>query len=238
MRKLLSLSMVAVLIATTSVANAEDAAVEKTKLETNAETRTPPSTIDFGRELDVSLQALAHLGRTIEDAQEEADPICIASAANILAVAESLSDGKKASLTSEQLWSEAIKLAELRKSSTELAALAKMTSGEQAKDLMERSESAKAEEQAAAKAAESGETDRDLDGDLHVIKRSHDWVRIYVDGRYLGRIGSHRSGEVHLHGAFHLEGRGQYGHYWHEDIHGHRHHYDWVLRDPHDPHHH
>ena len=70
MRKLLSLSMVAVLIATTSVANAEDAAVEKTKLETNAETRTPPSTIDFGRELDVSLQALAHLGRTIEDAQE------------------------------------------------------------------------------------------------------------------------------------------------------------------------
>ncbi|TWT51436.1 hypothetical protein Pla22_42140 [Rubripirellula amarantea] len=238
MQKLLSLSMVAVLFAMASIASADDATTQKTKLETDAETQTPPSSIDFGRELGVSLQALSHLGRSIEDAQEEADPICIASAANILAVAESLSDGKKASLTSEQLWDEAILLAEMRKSSTELAALAKMTSGEKAADLMERSESAKTGEQAAAKADEAGETSRELDGDLHVINRSHDWVRIYVDGRYLGRIGPHQSGEVHLHDAHHLVGRGQYGHYWHEDIHGHRHHYDWVLRDPHDPHHH
>ncbi|QEG41282.1 hypothetical protein [Roseimaritima ulvae] len=237
MRSLFRFTSIAVLMMVATTAIGQDATADKSKLETDAQKRTPADQVSFSSELQVPLQALAHLGKTIEEARDEADPVCIASAANILAAAESMAAGKKASVTSEQLWNEAIKLAEMRNSSAELAALAKLSSGERSTDLMERSEAAKDEEEAKKAAEEAGETDRELYGDLHVINRSHEWIRIRIDGHYRFTIGPHQTRAVHLHGAFHLEGRSRY-HYWHEDIHGHRHHYDWVLRDPHDPHHH
>ncbi|WP_442509011.1 hypothetical protein SH528x_000557 [Novipirellula sp. SH528] len=235
MRTILSLSAVALLLASVSIASAQDAAADKSKLETTPTKRTPANQIDFNAELQVPLQALSHLGKTIEEAREEADPICIASAANILGVAESLAGDKKASLTSAQLWDEAIQLAERRKSSAELAALAKMAPSDKAASLQEQSSAAKEAEDEAAAAAIAGEATRDLHGDMHVMNRSHEYIYLYVDGRYIGSIAPHQQREFHLHGAYHLLGRSHY-HTWHQDIHGHRHHYDWVLHDPHHPH--
>lgn len=205
---------------------------DTSKLESMPEKRTPATQIDFNSELQVPLQALSHLGQTIEDAREEADPVCIASAANVLAAAESLAGGKKATITSAQLWDEAIKLAQLRNASAELSVLANLASGEVAADLKERSEAAKASEEAAAAAAAAGETQRDVTGDLHVINQSHEYINLRVDGRCVGWIAPHGHRNLHVHGAFHLTGHSRY-HHWHEDVHGHHHHYDWVLHDPH-----
>ena len=75
MYKLLSVSIVAFSLASASITSAHDATAKSGKLETNAEERTPANTIDFNAELQVPLQALSHLGQTIEEAREEADPI-------------------------------------------------------------------------------------------------------------------------------------------------------------------
>jgi hypothetical protein len=231
MRFTVPLSAVVLLMACTSMAYAQDDA-KKTKLETDAVKRTPATSIDFNAELQVPVQALAHLGRSIEDARDEGDPICIASAANILAAAESMAGDKKAAITAEQLWKEAIALAELRNSSAELAILAKLASGDVAADLKERSAAAKKDEAAKNEAEKAGETNKDLDGDLHISNQSHEYVRIYIDGRYYGQLAPHASTELHLHHAHELEAHSHY-HLWNEHVEGHQHHYDWVIRDPH-----
>lgn len=235
MYKFLSISIVTLLMASASMTSAQDANEKSAKLETNAEKRTPANTIDFNAELQVPLQALSHLGQMIEEARQEADPICIASAANILAAAESLAGDKRAKLTSSELWDEAMKLAEMRNSSAELLTLASLAGDDKATSLKEMSESAKADEDAAREAEEAGETAKDLNGDLHIYNRSHEYVSIYIDGRYLRGLAPHSSMEVHLHHAHVLEARSHY-HRWHEHIEGDRHHYDWVIRDPHHPH--
>lgn len=222
------------LTACTLMASAQDEA-QKTKLETDAEKRTPATSIDFNAALQVPVQALAHLGRSIEDARDEGDPVCIASAANILAAAESVAGDKKAAITAEQLWKEAIELAELRNSSAELAVLASLTSGDVAANLKERSDAAREDEAAKKEADKAGETNKDLNGDLHVYNRSHEYVRIYIDGREYGQLAPHASVEFHLHHVHVLEARSQY-HRWHEHIEGDQRHYDWVIRDPHHPH--
>ncbi|EMI44941.1 hypothetical protein [Rhodopirellula sp. SWK7] len=232
MRSLFKFTTFAVLMMVATTTMGQDATADKSKLETDAKERTPADQVNFSSELQVPLQALAHLGKTIEEARDEADPVCIASAANILAAAESMAGDKKASVTSEQLWDEAIKLAEMRNSSAELAALAKLSSGERSTDLMERSEAAKGEEEAEKEAEEAGETSRELDGELHVINRSHEYIHLYVNGQHFGDIAPHGSREFHLHHAYHLVGRSRY-HQWHEDIRPHVHHWDWVLNDPH-----
>lgn len=205
-------------------------------LESAPQKRVPAYQIDFNVELQVPLQALSHLGQTIEQARQEADPVCIASAANVLAAAEALAGDKKAALTSAELWDEAIELASLRNVSVELAALASLTTGDTAADLRQRSEAAKEAEQDAQAAAEAGETKRDVTGELHIINRTHEYIFLRVNGRPIGTIAPHGHHEMHVHGAVHLSGQSRH-HRWHEVVRGHRHHYDWILRDPHDPYH-
>lgn len=231
MRFTVPVSAVVLLLACTTLAHAQGDA-KKTKLETDAVKRTPATNIDFNAELQVPLQALAHLGRSIEDARDEGDPVCIASAANILAAAESMAGEKKAGITAEQLWKEAVALAELRNSPAELAVLAKLASGDVSADLKERSDAAMKDEAEKREAEEAGETNKDLDGDLHILNESHEYVRIYIDGHYYGQLAPHASKEIHLHHAHVLEARSKY-HQWHEHIEGHQHHYDWVINDPH-----
>lgn len=214
---------------------AQDSNSDNAKLKTAAEDRTPATQVDFAAELQVPLQALATLGEQIERAREQADPVALASAAKTLAAAESVASDRKASITSSQLLGEACELAELRNNSLELAALASMTNGDASADLRERSEAAKAAENAAKQAAEEGEKQKDLNGDLHVMNETHEYIRLYIDGHDVGYIAPHGHRSFHVHGGFHLVGQSRY-HRWHEDINGHHHHYDWVLHDPHAPH--
>jgi uncharacterized protein (TIGR03000 family) len=83
---------------------------------------TPASSINFRKQLGLPYRTLGTLGARIDAARRANDPVTLANAASELAVAESVS-GKRASLTSKALASEAAKLAALRRQVLELRAV-------------------------------------------------------------------------------------------------------------------
>ncbi|QDV68064.1 hypothetical protein Poly24_17700 [Rosistilla carotiformis] len=229
MHKLLSLSTVAVLIATTAIA--QDRTPDEAKVvELKSESVKQAKFVDFGSELGVSLSAINDLGAKIDAARLAAQPIDLLLAAKLLSAAESLSE-KQASLTSSQLQEEAVELAEQRGNPTEIATAAKLIGGDLGDKLM------KAAKAAAHKMPKEGDATKDLDGTLVVDNRhNHDEVHVYVNGREMGHVEGHGYRQFHVHGAHYLDARDHEGHRWHNHIEGHHHYWVFRLNPPH-PHH-
>jgi hypothetical protein len=170
------------------------------------------------------------LGECIDKARLAGDPVELASAANLLEAAESVS-GKKAKLTAASLFEEAAALAKLRANLTEVATVAKLAGGDVASDL-----EAFAKEEKTKQAEEEDEEKRDLDGDLIVDNHTHSEVHVYVNGHEIGHVHEHGVARFHVHHAHEIDARDHNGHRWHVHIEDHRHVYRMVLEDPHHPH--
>jgi hypothetical protein len=88
--------------------------------------RTPATSVNFRKELNLPFASLGTLGSRIEAARRAPDPVALAHAASELTVAEQVS-GKTASLTSKQLIKESAQLAALRRQVAELRAVERVT---------------------------------------------------------------------------------------------------------------
>lgn len=189
--------------------------------------------VNFRKDLGVTLQYLDSIGYTIHEARKTPDPVQLALCAKGLSVAEQVA-GKKASVTADQVMQEAIQLARLRGFSAELSAVAKLTDKETSADLNELAEAAKEAEAADREATEQGETSKELVGTLRVENHSHECLRIFVDGRYVGTVheGHTRSFHVHAHNWHnHFDAYCEEGGelVQHADYSGHAHHLNWHI---------
>jgi hypothetical protein len=149
--------------------------------------------VNFRKELGLSFDYLDGIGLRIHDAAERPDPVELAAAAKSLAVAEMVS-GKQASVTSDQLMKEAVKLATIRQVPEELKGVAMLVDDESAK-----AELGKAEEE--AKAADTGERPRAILRSLIVTNHAGECLYIYIDGRPAGEVheGETQRLPVHSH---------------------------------------
>lgn len=210
--------------------NRLDAKKEKeTRLTAKVEDVRLARYIDFSRELEMPIPALANLGEIIDKARLSADPIALAGAAKILQAAEAAA-GKTAALKSGEVLDEAVKLAKVRNVHAELSLLAKLVGGDAAEDLEELAGQAK------KKAPETREVSRDLDGTLIVHNHTHSDIHVYIDGHAKGHVHGHGTGSFHVHHAHQATARDHFGHYWHVHFNGHHHVWRWVITDPHQPH--
>jgi hypothetical protein len=169
---------------------AEDKKDEKTKaddkvlvVETKAAKTTPATAIDFNHELGLQFEALVKLGGCIEEARKNGDPVSLATAATCLSASETAS-GKKAKLTAEELFKEAVKMAKARDISTELKAVAALTKGhEVSKELSTMAEAAEKKEADRIAKFKSGEKSRGLIGRLTV--RNETPYRLYISVNFV-----------------------------------------------------
>jgi uncharacterized protein (TIGR03000 family) len=107
-------------------AGAEGADKDQQVVRSRPTTRTPATSVNFRKELNLPFASLGTLGSRIEAARRAPDPVALAHAASELDVAEKVS-GKTASLTSKQLIKEAAELAALRRQTAELRAVERVT---------------------------------------------------------------------------------------------------------------
>ena len=159
---------------------------EGKKIEAKAQPRTSAATIDFAKDLGLGFSGLTSLGTRIEQARMQTDPVGLALAAQELAVAEKVS-GKCTSLRAEALIKEAVTLAKLRFVPAEINAVQLLvgTKGEELNGVAEKAEKVLA---AIKKAREQGEQTRGITGQLHVDSRVNVYIRVSVNGRYVGII--------------------------------------------------
>jgi hypothetical protein len=193
-------------------------------------------TINFTKELGVPLEFLSGLGHRIHEARRAPDPVELAMAGKSLAIAEKVAD-KKASLTSDEVLKEAVALAAMRENATELAAIIEVV-GDNATstDLKKVLADAKRREAEEKERAASGATAKSLFGTLLVRNHTHECLRIFVDGYYVGTVhmGHEHGFYVNAHSHHNIlqaiceEG----GELVSEDcIHGHHHFYSWHIHD-------
>ncbi|WP_010581795.1 hypothetical protein [Schlesneria paludicola] len=154
-------------------------------------------TVNFPKELGLSLEYLDGIGHRISVARKSPDPVELALAAQALSVAEKVS-GKKASITSEQILTEALELAKLRGISNELSAVAILVPESKA-DFDKQISIAKKREAEAKQKTESGEGDKELLGRLTVINHSGECLKIFVSGRYKGTVHEGETISFHVH---------------------------------------
>jgi hypothetical protein len=95
---------------------------DKQVVDSKATKRTAATAVNFKQELGLPFPSLGTLGSRIEAARRAPDPVALGHAASELSVAEKVS-GKKARITSQQVFKEAAELAQLRKQVAELKAL-------------------------------------------------------------------------------------------------------------------
>jgi hypothetical protein len=100
----------------------DQSAQDQQVIKSQAVQRTPASSVNFRKELNLPYGSLSTLGPRIDQAARTGDPVTLAHAANELAVAEKVS-GKKANMTSHQVLKQAADLAKLRKQEAELRAV-------------------------------------------------------------------------------------------------------------------
>lgn len=188
-------------------------------------------TVNFRKELGVPFDYLMSIGSVIHQARETPDPVALASAAKSLAAAEAVAE-KKAQVTSDQVLAEAIELVTLRGDAKELKAVAMLVDDPATKkDLSERAKAAA--DQSAGE--EEGESSREFFGDLVVDNDTHETVKIYFDGRYMGRVNPHGHAHFHVHSHRHhhhmdaicVQGGEVVAH---RDLQGHYHGYHWHIR--------
>jgi hypothetical protein len=194
-----------------------------------AEKYTPASTIDFGGELGLPFQALTTLGSRIEAARRAPDPVALAAAGEELAAAEKVAN-KKASLTSDAVLKEAAELAKLRGNSKELMMVAELLKD---KDLQAEAEKAAKAENTPQSPPGKEEGTRGARY-LRVINHSEEGVDIYVDGRFIGHVHSHRheTFPIHMkHEHVHMMARHHHRTWGPARIHGEYDTYTWELTD-------
>jgi regulator of replication initiation timing len=145
--------------------------------------------INFNKALGLSFDSLSTLGARIDQARRDGDPVALANEANELAVAEKVS-GKKASLTSEELWKQAEQLAEMRRVPTELKALSLMIPEDTAREKLSKlAEAADKREMEQARRVKAGERQKGITGTLKIVNKTDDVLQIYVNGFHVGWVG-------------------------------------------------
>lgn len=140
----------------------------------------PANTIDFVAAYALPFNSLTSLGARIEQSRAVADPIGLATAANELAVAESVS-GKQASLTAAELRKEAVALGMLRKDVQELTALA-MLAEDSAPQLKKAAQAAQEAREDLAAAQKSGEEPKGNPYYMQVHNHCSYPVQVYCNG--------------------------------------------------------
>jgi hypothetical protein len=161
----------------------------KKTVESKGEQRTAATTVDFPKALELDFPLLTGLGARIEQARDQADPVGLAAAARELAVAEEVS-GKQAAVKSAELFKEAIELAKNRAVSAELKAVARLAGkAAEGKELLALAKKAADQEAKDLQDRKSGIKTRGIMGRLHVDSRVNAFIRVYVDGRYVGSMG-------------------------------------------------
>jgi hypothetical protein len=99
---------------------------EDQEVVTSKKVAAPPAAkVNFRKELGLPYPSLATLGRRIDAARRNHDPVALANLASELSVAESVAD-KKASVTSAELIKDAQQLAKMRNQLAELRAVMKV----------------------------------------------------------------------------------------------------------------
>jgi len=158
---------------------------EGKKIEAKMEAGTPAASVNFSKELGLEFVSLTTLGGRIAAARVVADPVALAAAAQELAAAEKAS-GKTAAINSADLLKEAVQLAKIRFTPSELKAVSYLAKD---KSLLAVAEKADKAMQDQIKARQAGETSRGIQGTLHVDSRVQGvWLRVYVDGRFVGNV--------------------------------------------------
>jgi len=154
---------------------ADDKEKKELKIESKAAEAKDATSVNFSKDLGLSLGNLKTLGQRIDAARAAPDPVALALAAKELEAAEQVS-GKKASLTSADLVKEATELARLRNMPDELKAVAKLIPD--GKGLEEQAEKTAKEIQR----RKEGETPKSITGYLKVVNTTRWYIDIYVNG--------------------------------------------------------
>jgi hypothetical protein len=123
---LLGLVVFACLVTRPAPGADDPAEKDKEVVDSKGTPRPSAAAIPFRKELNLPLPTLSTLGTRIDAARRAHDPVALAHAAAELKVDEDVS-GKKASLTSAQLATEAAQLAAIKKQEKELEAVLKVT---------------------------------------------------------------------------------------------------------------
>lgn len=188
--------------------------------------------VNFARELGLSLDYLGSIGHRIAQARKASDPVELALCSQALSVAEKVS-GKQAAVTANQVQQEALEIARLRGNSQELSAVALIVSSAAA-DLDKQIALAKKREAEAKASIDAKEDQKELVGRLIVANHSDECLRIYVSGNYVGEVHAGQAKQFHVHDHNNpttLEA------YCEEDgeqvsskhVFGHRHFYNWCI---------
>jgi hypothetical protein len=144
---------------------------------------------DFATALGLDLENIKSLGRRIDRARNDCDPVALAGCARELAAAEEVS-GKKASLTSEALRKQAAEMAKYRNRPQELRLVARILGGDVAEALNELADKADKAAETRAKEKSAGKT-KGITNVLHVDNHTNYYVMIYVNFEYRGTVVPH-----------------------------------------------
>lgn len=194
MKKILNVMLLVALVGFLPNAWAEEKADEPVDLVLEKVEVTPPSTIDFRKELGLDFTGLMTIGARIEMAMMDSDPVSLAVCGLELKAAEAAA-GKTASLTSKQLMDKAYTIA-LFSGNRQKAAAMKALMPEKAAELDKM-----------VALMENEETARGFQH-LEVTNNSHKHLRVYVDHQFVGTVDSAHhcsSGGCHpAHKCFHF----------------------------------
>jgi hypothetical protein len=202
MSKLRVLGLSLLLIGLASLSMADDPkkgdAGEQDIKSTKKEKGQLATSINFNKALGLSFDSLSTLGARIDQARRDGDPVTLANEANELAIAEKVS-GKKASLTSEELWKQAEQLAEMRRVPAELKALSLMVPEDTAKEKLSKlAEAADKREMEQVRRIKAGERQKGISGTLKVINKTDDVLQIYINGFHVGWVGRFGTAEFRV----------------------------------------
>jgi hypothetical protein len=98
---------------------------DKQVVDSKATPKVAAAAVNFRQQLGLPFPSLGTLGTRIDAARRAHDPVSLANTSSELAVAEKVA-GKKASLTSTQLFNESVELAKMRRKEKELQALVRI----------------------------------------------------------------------------------------------------------------
>ena len=99
---------------------------DKQVVSSNVTPKAAAAAVNFRQQLGLPFASLGTLGARVDAARRAHDPVSLANAASELAVAEKVA-GKKASITSTQLFNESVELARMRRKEKELQALVRIS---------------------------------------------------------------------------------------------------------------
>jgi hypothetical protein len=99
---------------------------DKQVVDSKVSPKVAAAAVNFRQQLGLPFPSLGTLGTRIDAARRAHDPVSLANASSELAVAEKVA-GKKASITSTQLFNESVELARMRRKEKELQALVRIS---------------------------------------------------------------------------------------------------------------